>query len=262
MPRNAELRLFAVPLCAALVYALIKGLVNGWAASQLFSGFLFGSVIAMLLGIPLLLWGDRRCPGAPWRHLGSSLLQALVAGLLLGPSPRHLLLALLGGLALGALSSLVLRGIERLPAPPDHGQSRGWGRLLAVPLSGALTLGAVAVALYPKGSESLPVLLMGGMVGAWIGMLVGWPMLWLVERLFATRWRYVLGGGLSGLLIWLLSGAPGLYIHSLKGASGLDYWIPLLNRGVFPFLLLGLLGGLLFSLFNEIRRRPRLANHH
>jgi hypothetical protein len=47
MRPNAELRLFALPVCAGLVYAVIKGLIKGWSGPQLFSGFLFGSVIAI-----------------------------------------------------------------------------------------------------------------------------------------------------------------------------------------------------------------------
>ena len=258
MRPNAELRLFALPLCAGLVYAVIKGLIKGWNGTELFSGFLFGSVIAMVLGIPLLLWTERRCPQARARYLWISLILSLVATVLVRTSwMQLLLLPLAGGLALAGLYSLLSRGIDQLSVPP-HGRGQGLRRLLAVPLSGALTLGGVAVTLYPKGAESLPVFLLGAMIGAWISMLVSWPVLWLVERFLATGWRYVIGGGLSGVLIWLLSGAPGLFAGSLKGASGLDYWIPLLNRGIFPFLLLGLLGGGLFTVLHGIgpRRCP------
>ena len=77
MRPNAELRLFALPLCAGLVYAVIKGLIKGWNGTELFSGFLFGSVIAMVLGIPLLLWTERRCPQARARYLWISLILSL-----------------------------------------------------------------------------------------------------------------------------------------------------------------------------------------
>lgn len=261
MRPNAELRLFALPACAGLVYAVTKGLIKGWNGTQLFSGFLFGSVIAMVLGIPLLLWMDRRWPQARTRYLWLGLILSLVATLLVRTSwTQLLLLPLAGGLLLGGLYSLVIRAIDQLPVPL-HGRARQGWRVLAVPLSGALTLGGVAVTLYPKGMESLPVFLLGALIGAWISMLVSWPMLWLVERFLATGWRYVIGGGLSGLLIWLLSGAPGLFAESLKGASGLDYWIPLFSRGIFPFLLLGLLAGGLFTVLHGIDARHRPATY-
>ncbi|WP_409285118.1 hypothetical protein, partial [Pseudomonas protegens] len=175
--------MFALPACAGLVYAVIKGLIKGWNGTQLFSGFLFGSVIAMVLGIPLLLWIDRRCPQARTRYLWLGLILSLVATLLVGASwMQLLLLPLAGGVALGGLYSLVIRGIDKLPVPLDGRVRQGWGRILAVPLSGALTLGSIATALYPKGVESLPMFFFGGLIGAWLSVLVCWPMLWLVER--------------------------------------------------------------------------------
>lgn len=258
MRPNAELRLFALPVCAGLVYAVIKGLIKGWSGTQLFSGFLFGSVIAIVLGIPLLLWSDRRCPQAKMRYLWIGLILSLVATLLVRASwMQLLLLPLAGGLALGGLYSLVIRGIDKLPVPL-HGLARqGWGRLLAVPLSGALTLGSIATALYPKGVESLPMFFFGGLIGAWLSVLVCWPMLWLVERVLVTPWRYVIGGGLSGLVVWLLSGAQGLMVNPQGWSAGLGFWVPLLTHGFFPFLLIGLLSGMLMTACNRMLQRRK-----
>lgn len=257
MKSNAELRLFAVPLCGGLIYAVTKGLVNGWNASQLFSGFVYGSVIAIVLGIPLLLWGDRRCPALPGRHFFSSLVQALAAAVLLGAATRHLLLAVLGGLALGGLFTLLVRGIEALPVAGEGPERQGWSRVLMVPLSGALTLGSIATALYPKGVESLPMFFFGGLIGAWLSVLVCWPMLWLVERVLVTPWRYVIGGGLSGLVVWLLSGAQGLMVNPQGWSAGLGFWVPLLTHGFFPFLLIGLLSGMLMTACNRMLQREK-----
>lgn len=257
MKPNAELRLFAVPLCGGLIYAVTKGLVNGLDASQLFSGFVYGSVIAIVLGIPLLLWGDRRCPPLPGRHFFSSLVQALAAAVLLGASTRHLLLAVLGGLALGGLFTLLVRGIEALPVAGEGAERQGWSRVLMVPLSGALTLGSIATALYPKGVESLPMFFFGGLIGAWLSVLVCWPMLWLVERVLVTPWRYVIGGGLSGLVVWLLSGAQGLMVNPQGWSAGLGFWVPLLTHGFFPFLLIGLLSGMLMTACNRMLQREK-----
>lgn len=241
MRPNAELRLSAVPLAGGLVYALTKGLLKGWSAPELFSGFLFGSVLALCLGVPFLVWGDRRWPDSRLRHLLSGLLQSLVASLLVGGSLiQTSLLTVLGGLAVGVLLALVLAAIDRL------GPARATRRapILAVPLSGALTLGGVAVLLYPLDMESLPLFVLGAAIGTWLAVLVCWPMLWLVERWFTSRWRYVMGGGLSGLLLSLLFSVPGAVEHaplaSARAVSGL------LQAGA-ACVGVGLLAGLLCS---------------
>ena len=169
MAPDGELRLFAVPMCGGLVYAGAKALVLGPSAAAVFSGFLFGSVIAIVLGLPLLLWGDRRCPGSRLRHLLSALLQSLAANLLLGlPLGTLLWSTLAGGLALGLLSSLVLLGIERLPSrtPPLR---RSPGSIIAVPLSGGLTLGLAASVFI---EHSLGAFCLFFLIGGLLGMLV------------------------------------------------------------------------------------------
>lgn len=256
MKPNPELRLWAVLLSGGLVYAGAKGLVNGWNGTQLFSGFLFGTLIALCLGIPLLLLSDRRCPGFRGRHVLSGLIQALVACLLIRVSTLQLvLLSLGGGLAWSALYSLLESAVQRLAVSE---RPSGW-RLLALPLAGALTLGGLAALLYPKGSETVVVLLLGAAIGAWLSMLVCWPVQWLVERWLRTAWRHVIGGGLSGGLIGALSGVPWPVINPQGPGTGMGFWGPLLTHGIVPFVLIGLLAGGLFSLLNRLFRQPGVA---
>ncbi|WEK11834.1 MAG: hypothetical protein P0Y51_14570 [Candidatus Pseudomonas colombiensis] len=259
MKPNAELRLFAVPLCGGLVLCVAKGLINGWNATELFSGFLFGFVIATVLGIPLLLWGDRRFGRFKGRHLVSGLIQAWVASLMVHGSSMGLwLMTLLGGLALGALYSLVVSGIERLAIRREPGFQQRWATILAVPVSGGLTLGGVAVLLDPGGSENLSLFCFFALVGALLSLLVSWPVLWLMQRFFSTPWRYVIGRGISGVLIWLLFGAPGAPQDGVALRGELGVWQLLLDHLILPFLLIGLLAGAVFTALDWLcqRRSP------
>ncbi|NBF05922.1 hypothetical protein GV819_26875 [Pseudomonas sp. Fl5BN2] len=261
MRPNPELRLCAVLLCGGLVYGVAKGLINGWNATQLFSGFLFGTVFALVLGIPLLLWGDRRCPGFRGRHVLSGLIQALVACLLLRMSSTQLLLlSVTAGLTLGALSSLMLHAVERLPLPRHGAARQGWWRVVAVPLAGGLTLGSIVAWILPKGSETLAAFLFGATVGGWVSMLVSWPLLWLVEFLLASRWRYVIGGAFSGLVLWLFSGAPGAPLNPQGLSAGLGFWVPLLTHGVMAFVLPGLVAGILLTGLRQLAPTRRRAS--
>jgi tetrahydromethanopterin S-methyltransferase subunit F len=249
MAPDGELRLFAVPMCGGLVYAGAKALVLGPSAAALFSGFLFGSVIAIVLGIPLLLWGDRRCPGSRLRHLLSALLQSLAANLLLGlPVVTLLWSTLAGGLALGLLSSLVLLGIERLPGrTPAHRRSPA--SVIAVPLSGGLTLGLAASVFI---EHSLGAFCLFFLIGGLLGMLVCWPVLWLVERRLNTSWRYLVGGVISSGLIWLMSALPH-FLDYARASVPADYpWPSRFGQGALLFLALGLVAGGLCTALNAL----------
>ncbi|KQQ62537.1 hypothetical protein ASF84_27275 [Pseudomonas sp. Leaf127] len=250
MKPHAELRLCAVPLCAGLVYGTAKGLALGWNASNLFSGFLFGVVIAIVVGIPLLLWGDRRFERFKSRHLISALLQSLVAVLL---ARSTWLMWAVGGLALGVLYTAVVSAIERLEVRPKGARSR-WTTIVAVPLSGGLVLGGAAAVL----AQSAGMFMFFTLIGTLLSMLFGWPVLWLIERFFSTRWRYVLGGGISGGLIWLVFGAPVIATDPQALANVLGPWSFLLSWLMVPFLLLGLVAGGLCTLLDRLHewRKP------
>lgn len=259
MRPDGELRLFAVPMCGGLVSACANAVTQGISASALFEGFLFGCVIATVLGIPLLLWGDRRCPQSKTRHLLSALIQSLLANLLLG---LPLVTLVFSTLALGLLYSLVLLGIQRLPPGPLAAQ-RSPGSVVAVPLSGGLTLGVAAVVLVgPGASDSLSAFWLGFLIGGLLSMLVCWPILWLIERFLNTPWRYVLGGGVSGSLIWLMIGLPNFIDYLQTAAPAVYLWPPAFWQGALLFTAFGLAAGALCTLINRVcewRHRQRNA---
>ncbi|WP_459747327.1 hypothetical protein [Pseudomonas sp. 3A(2025)] len=252
MKPHAELRLCAVPVCGGLVLSIAKALVNGWDSTELFSGFLFGFVIATVVGIPLLLWGDRRCGQFKGRHVLSALVQSLVMVLMVRDSFINLLLmCAIGGLTLGLLYTVVVTAIERLPVRRAAGGRQRWGMIVAVPVSGAVAVGATAM-LFPLGLEPLRMAVFFALIGALLSMLVSWPVLWLIERFISTRWRYVLGGGISGVLIWLLFGAQFTPADQAALAKEVGAWAFLLHYLIVPFVLIGLLAGSLCTLLNAL----------
>lgn len=252
MKPHAELRLCAVPVCGGLVLSIAKALVNGWNSTELFSGFLFGFLIATVVGIPLLLWGDRRCGQFKWRHVLSTLVQSLVMVLMVRGSFLNLLLMwAIGGLTLGVLYTAVVTAIERLPVRRAGGGRQRWGMIVAVPVSGGLTAGSVA-ALFYSADSTLQMFLFFALVGVSLSMLVSWPVLWLMERFVSTRWRYVLGGGISGVLIWMLFGMPLTPAYPAAFVSEVSAWNFLLQLLIVPFVLLGLLAGVICTALNAL----------
>lgn len=145
--KEQELRLVSVPLCAGIICATARCMTQGWNESMLFSGFLFGTVVGVVFGIPLLLRSDANGASSNGRNLLNALIQSLVAWLLGGASLKYLPLAIGSGIILWLLFSATIYGIERLYEGSDETRyaARGW--VYAVPLSGAITLGTAA-ALY------------------------------------------------------------------------------------------------------------------
>lgn len=252
MKPHAELRLCAVPVCGGLVLSIAKALVNGWNSTELFSGFLFGFLIATVVGIPLLLWGDRRCGPFKGRHVLSALVQSLVMVLMVHDSFINLLLMwAIGGLTLGVLYTAVVTAIERLPVRRAGGGRQRWGMIVAVPVSGAMAVGGTAM-LFPLGLEPLRMAIFFAFIGALLSMLVSWPVLWLMERFVSTRWRYLLGGVISGVLIWLLFGAQVTPADQVAIAKAVGPWYVLLQYLIVPFVLIGLLAGVICTALNAL----------
>jgi hypothetical protein len=255
MRPNAELRLFAVPLCNGLVCSVMMASLNGVQGSVVFPAFLYGVISAALLGIPLLLLGDRRCARFSARHMVSALIQALIAYLVFGK--YSLLLSLLGGLTLGALYLVVIPWVEKLPVKGAALQRKSMGTVVAVPLSGGVTLGAAALIVIPPDDSGLPLFLVSFFIGSLLSMVVSWPMLWLVERFVTTRWRYVIGGVLSSLFIWLMIAAPSLVPGFYTLTEHPVEWSPMFWKGAASFLLIGLIAGLLCTALNWFFERYR-----
>ncbi|WP_363800464.1 hypothetical protein ABU614_10215 [Lysobacter firmicutimachus] len=82
-------------------------------------------------------------------------------------------------------------------------------RLVAVPLSGGLVLG-LAPMLWGRGYfESADIFLVSFVIGVFLSSVVGLPLVLMIDRFFgAFRWRYVLGGLVCAIVIFILLDAP------------------------------------------------------
>lgn len=165
-----------------------------------------------------------------------------------GYSPRLLLVAALVGAVLGLFYTAFDRFLVRYAA---HSQVPQMSKIyvLGIPLCGGVTLAVVASMALGDGSETLATFILSFLVGAGLSMLAGWPALWLVERFLTTRWRYVIGGLISGLLIWLLFGVPGL--RPTPVAQHMNFLLYQLQYGVLLFIAMGCVSGLLFTGFHQ-----------
>ncbi len=251
---DAALRLLAVPLCGALVYAAVMPVLKGLSATSLFTGLLYGFIVSMVVGIPLLLVGDRFFPASKARHIVSSLLQSLLIYVVYGGfSGRLLLVAIVGGLVLGLLYTAVAKGIERYAAKHQERQ-QGKAYVLGIPLCGGIPVAVVITSAIDDGSgTTLTSWILFFLVGAGLSMLAGWPVLWLTERFLTTRWRYVIGGVITGLLLWLLFGVPGL--RPTPVAQQMNFLMYQIKYGVLLFVLMGCVSGLLFTGFHWVYSR-------
>jgi hypothetical protein len=258
MRPNGELRLFAVLLCNGVVCSGVMSSLNGFLGSVVFPAFLYGCVSAAVLGIPLLLLGDRRFARFKARYIVNGLIQGLIAYLFSHTfSAYPLLLSILGGLALGVLYAVVLNAIERIPVKGAALQRKGGGAVVVVPLAGGVTLGSAATLFLSGDESSLPGFVLFFLIGALLSMLVSWPVLWLVERFVATRLRYVIGGVISSMLIWLMIAAPLLLPHPAALSERSMELPPMFREGAAAFALSGLIAGILCSAFNWTYDRCR-----
>ncbi|WP_024694173.1 hypothetical protein [Pseudomonas syringae] len=252
-----ELRLAAVPLCAGLVFAVTRGMTEVWNGENLTPGFLYGSFIGIVLGIPLLLRSDAKGKDFLGHHLLNALIQALVAWLLAGASLAYLPLAIGRGVALGLLFSVINYSIRKLYQGHDQNPQAQRGWLYAVPLSGALTLGMAASLGFSAGSdERLSLFILPFMVGGFLGMVAGWPVLWCVERYLHTPLRYIAGGMITGLLIWTAIVLPNLVEATRALMSGDGYaWPREFLGGAAFFAGIGMVAGVVCTLINLCVKR-------
>lgn len=257
--KEQELRLVSVPLCAGIICATARCMTQGWNESMLFSGFLFGTVVGVVFGIPLLLRSDANGASSNGRNLLNALIQSLVAWLLGGASLKYLPLAIGSGIILWLLFSATIYGIERLYEGSDETRyaARGW--VYAVPLSGAITLGTAAALYLPGSDESIPAFILMFMVGGLLSMLVGWPVLWFTERYLQSPLRYIAGGMITGLLIWVFSALPNLVDAITTSSASPFVWPMNFSHGALVFVFIGIVAGSLCTAINScigfLRRR-------
>ncbi|WP_439922128.1 hypothetical protein [Pseudomonas syringae] len=239
------LRLVAVPLCAGIVFAITRGLTEVWNGENLMPGFLYGCLIGVVLGIPLLLRSEAKGNHSKGRYLFNALIQALAGWLLAGASLNSLPLAIGRGVALAILFSATIYGIQKLCTSDNQSRPAKRAALYAVPLSGALTLGTTTVIGFYGPDIGLSTFVMAGLVGAFLSMLAGWPVLWFIERYLTTPLRYIAGGIVTGLLIWLCITLEQLVNAMHAMVSGGDYVLPesFLEGAVF-FAFIGMVAGI------------------
>lgn len=244
-------RILAVPLGGALSFGLFMPFISG--LHLVIVGMLLGFIGSMLVGIPFLLIGDRCFPGFKARHVLSSVLQILFIYVLYsGFQPRLWIAALAIGVVLGLLYTAFDRYLVRYAArSPVPQMSKAY--VFGIPLCGGSSLAVVATWAFASPSEIVPSLIFSFLVGAGIAMLVGWPVLWLTDRLLTHRLRYIVGGTVSGFLIWLLFGAPGLL--PLPTGQYMNYLVDQLGPRMLTFVWFGCLSGLLFTGYDALYSR-------
>lgn len=237
--------LAAVPLCAGIVFAITRAITEVWNGENLMPGFLYGCFIGVVLGIPLWLRSEAKGNNAKGRYLFNALIQALAAWVLAGASLNSLPLAIGRGVALGLLFSATIYGIQILCKSDNQSHPTKRAALYAVPLSGALTLGTTTTLVFSGPDIGLSAFVMACLVGAFVSMLAGWPVLWVIERYLKTPLRYIAGGIVTGLLIWLCFTLENLVqaMHAMLSAG--DHALPksFLEGAVF-FAFTGMLAGM------------------
>jgi len=125
-------------------------------------------------------------------------------------------------------------------------------RFLALPLCGgsSLSIGVFVVAVFNMEitADHIGGIFLFFIIGSILTMIVGWPLLALLEWKFhCCRLRYVLGGLVCSLLAWLLiDGAffPGAWEEIWTSSYFWTEWAP--RRMVF-FSLLGLGAGAFYT---------------
>lgn len=241
-------RILAVPVGGALSFGLFMPFISGLHLVVVGMGLGFAG--SMLVGIPFLLIGDRCFPGFKARHVFSSVLQILFTYVLYsGFKPQLWIAAIAIGVVLGLLYTAFDRYLVRYAArSPVPQMSKVY--VFGIPLCGGASLAVAAMWAFAFPSEPVPLFIISFLVGAGIAMLVGWPVLWLTDRLLTHRSRYIVGGTVSGFLIWLFLGAPGLL--PLPTGQYMSYLVNQIGPRMLVFVGFGCTSGLLFTGYHAL----------
>lgn len=152
------------------------------------------------------------------------------------------------GLLYTAFDRYLVRYAARSPVPQ---MSKVY--VFGIPMCGGASLAVAATWAFASPSEIVPLFIISFLVGAGIAMLVGWPVLWLTDRFLTHRLRYIVGGTVSGFLIWLLLGAPGLL--PLPTGQYMSYLLDQIGPRMLVFVWFGCLSGLLFTGYDALYSR-------
>jgi len=125
-------------------------------------------------------------------------------------------------------------------------------RFLALPLCGgsSVAIGFCVVGMFPMEmtAENIGGIFLFFIIGSILTMIVGWPLLALLEWQFHRyRLRYVLGGLVCSLLAWLL--VDGAFFSGAwkKIWTSSYFWTEWAPRRMVFFSLLGLGAGALYT---------------
>lgn len=85
------------------------------------------------------------------------------------------------------------------------------------------------------------------LIGGFLSVMFGWPLLLLLERFFVSRWRYVIGGAACGVCIWFFLGTSSFDID-WDESRYLDFWVVNAARGLPLCFLIGVTAGAVYTL--------------
>lgn len=103
-------------------------------------------------------------------------------------------------------------------------------------------------------------------IGLLVSAIIGLPSLFVVNRWFRFRGKYVVGGALYGLMFWILMDAP-IFPEDWHRLSESWFWLDFSPRRAAPFVVYGALVGVVYSavlwlLERHARRgRPSIRNN-
>lgn len=121
-------------------------------------------------------------------------------------------------------------------------------KAMALPFSGGVSLGLLPLMLGGEFADSEEPFFIFFTVGALMSAVIGLPLLFVVEKFFSGFWyRYVLGGVLCGLLIFVVVDTP---LHPDDWHLWFDsqFWIKRnVGRKLMLFLGVGLAAGCIYT---------------
>lgn len=84
------------------------------------------------------------------------------------------------------------------------------------------------------------------LIGVVVSTIIGLPLLFAVDSFLATRWRYVIGGAIYGLVFWILMDAP-VFPKDWHLLAHSRFWVEYAPRRVAIWTAFGALVGVIYS---------------
>lgn len=122
-------------------------------------------------------------------------------------------------------------------------------RAIALLVCGGIAAAALWVpVLVSDHSELGEWRILGAMfvIGVLVSTVIGLPLLFVVDRWFRFRGRYVVGGALYGLMFWILLDAP-IFPQDWRRLGESWFWLVFAPRRAAIFVIFGALVGIVYS---------------